>query len=130
MLFVKLVSDEEISFQLGSEISNVQREIKRTIPKITKKRLNKSNVRVLVAVLSDRPNVGNKNNGMSEQGRIFSRNNGSSVGSLYELFFQGGAAGQVIIIILFILSAMTVYIFIERYLTIKRAMLSYLWITV
>lgn len=43
--------------------------------------------------------------------------------TLYELFFQGGAAGQVIIIILFILSAMTVYIFIERYLTIKRAML-------
>ena len=28
------------------------------------------------------------NNGMSEQGRIFSRNNGSSVGSSYELFFQ------------------------------------------
>ena len=54
MLFVKLVSDEEISFQLGSEISNVQREIKSTIPKITKKRLNKSNVRVLVAVLSEK----------------------------------------------------------------------------
>ena len=54
MLFVKLVSDEEISFQLGSEISIVQREIKRTIPKITKKRLNKSNVRVLVAVLSEK----------------------------------------------------------------------------
>ena len=54
MLFVKLVSDEEISFQLWSEISNVQREIKRTIPKITKKRLNKSNVRVLVAVLSEK----------------------------------------------------------------------------
>ena len=32
---------------------------------------------------SDRPNMGN--NGMSEQGRIFSRNNGSSVGSSYEL---------------------------------------------
>ena len=54
MLFVKLVSDEEITFQLGSEISNVQREIKRTTPKITKKRLNKSNVRVLVAVLSEK----------------------------------------------------------------------------
>ena len=54
MLFVKLVSDEEISFQLGSEISNVQREIKRTIPKITTKRLNKSKVRVLVAVLSEK----------------------------------------------------------------------------
>ena len=54
MLFVKLVSDEEISVQLGSEISNVQREIKRTIPKITKKRLNKSKVRVLVAVLSEK----------------------------------------------------------------------------
>ena len=54
MLFVKLVSDEEISFQLGSEISNVQREIKRTIPKITKKRLNKSKVRVLVALLSEK----------------------------------------------------------------------------
>ena len=54
MLFVKLVSDEEISLQLGSEISNVQREIKRTIPKITKKRLNKSKVRVLVAVLSEK----------------------------------------------------------------------------
>ena len=43
--------------------------------------------------------------------------------TLYELFLQGGTAGQVIIIILFILSAITVYIFIERYLTIKRAML-------
>ena len=32
---------------------------------------------------SDRPNMGN--NGMSEQGRIVSRNNGSSVGSSYEL---------------------------------------------
>ena len=54
MLLVKLVSDEEITFQLGSEISNVHREIKRTMPKITKKRLNKSNVRVLVAVLSEK----------------------------------------------------------------------------
>ena len=54
MLLVRLISDEEISFQLGSEISNVQREIKRTIPKITKKRLNKSNVRVLVEVLSEK----------------------------------------------------------------------------
>ena len=35
---------------------------------------------------SARPNMGN--NGTSEQGRIFSRNNGSSVGSSYELFFQ------------------------------------------
>ena len=33
--------------------------------------------------ISDRPNVGN--NGMSEQGRIFSRNNGSSVRSSYEV---------------------------------------------
>ena len=33
---------------------------------------------------SDRPNVGN--NGMSEQGRIFSRNNGSSVGSSVRTF--------------------------------------------
>ena len=32
---------------------------------------------------SDRPNMGN--NGMSEQGRIFSRNKGSFVGSSYEL---------------------------------------------
>ena len=35
---------------------------------------------------SDRPNMGN--NGMSEQGRIFSRNNGSSVGTLYYLTFE------------------------------------------
>ena len=34
-------------------------------------------------------------------------------------FSRIGTAGQVIIIILFILSAITVYIFIERYLTIK-----------
>ena len=54
MPFVKLVSDEEITFQLGSEISNVHNEIIRTMPKITKNRLNKSNVRVLVAVLSEK----------------------------------------------------------------------------
>ena len=54
MPFVKLVSDEEITFQLGSEISNVHKEIIRTMPKITKNRLNKSNVRVLVAVLSEK----------------------------------------------------------------------------
>ena len=36
---------------------------------------------------SDRPNMGN--NGMSEQGRIFSRNNGSSVGSSVGTLYQG-----------------------------------------
>ena len=42
--------------------------------------------------------------------------------SVMELLFQGGLAGQVIIFILFILSIITVYIFFERWFTIKRVL--------
>ena len=54
MLFAKSKSLEEISLQLGSEISKDQRAIARIIPKITKNKFIKSNVRVLVAELSEK----------------------------------------------------------------------------
>ena len=42
--------------------------------------------------------------------------------SVLDLFFQGGLAGQIIIIFLFILSIITIYLFLERYFTIKKAL--------
>ena len=42
--------------------------------------------------------------------------------SVIDLFFQGGAAGQIIIMFLFILSIITIYLFVERYFTIKKAL--------
>ena len=42
--------------------------------------------------------------------------------SVLELFFQGGVAGQVIILLLFLLSIITIYLFLERYFTIKKAL--------
>ena len=54
MLFVKSKSLEEISLQLGSEILKDQRATARIIPKITKNKFIKSNVRVLVAELSEK----------------------------------------------------------------------------
>ena len=42
--------------------------------------------------------------------------------SVLELFFQGGVAGQVIILLLFLLSIITIYLFLERYFIIKKAL--------
>ena len=42
--------------------------------------------------------------------------------SVLDLFFQGGLAGQIIIIFLFFLSIITIYLFLERYFTIKKAL--------
>ena len=42
--------------------------------------------------------------------------------SVIDLFFQGGVAGQIIIIFLFLLSVITIYLFFERYFTIKKAL--------
>ena len=42
--------------------------------------------------------------------------------SVLGLFFQGGLAGQIIIIFLFFLSIITIYLFLERYFTIKKAL--------
>ena len=43
--------------------------------------------------------------------------------SIIDLLLQGGIAGQVIIFILFILSIITVYLFFERFFTIKKALI-------
>ena len=42
--------------------------------------------------------------------------------SVLDLFFQGGLAGQIIIIFLFFLSIITIYLFLERYFTITKAL--------
>ena len=42
--------------------------------------------------------------------------------SIFQLFLQGGIAGQIIIMILFFLSMITVYLFIERLIAIKKAL--------
>ena len=42
--------------------------------------------------------------------------------SVLDLCFQGGLAGQIIIIFLFFLSIITIYLFLERYFTIKKAL--------
>ena len=42
--------------------------------------------------------------------------------SVLDLFFQGGLAGQIIILFLFLLSIITIYLFVERYFTIKKAL--------
>ncbi|MAQ47361.1 MAG: biopolymer transporter ExbB [Flavobacteriales bacterium] len=42
--------------------------------------------------------------------------------SVLDLFFQGGVAGQIIILFLFLLSIITIYLFLERYFTIKKAL--------
>ncbi|MAZ55831.1 MAG: biopolymer transporter ExbB [Flavobacteriales bacterium] len=42
--------------------------------------------------------------------------------SVFELFSQGGIAGQIIIFILFILSIITMYLFFERLSSIKKAL--------
>ena len=42
--------------------------------------------------------------------------------SVLQLFLQGGLAGQVIIMILFILSIITMYLFFERLVSIKKAL--------
>ncbi|MBF25741.1 MAG: biopolymer transporter ExbB [Flavobacteriales bacterium] len=42
--------------------------------------------------------------------------------SVFQLFLQGGLAGQIIIMILFCLSIITVYLFIERLVSIKKAL--------
>ena len=42
--------------------------------------------------------------------------------SIIDLFLQGGLAGQCIIFILFILSIITIYLFLERLVTIKKAL--------
>ena len=42
--------------------------------------------------------------------------------SVFELFSQGGIAGQIIILILFILSIITMYLFFERLSSIKKAL--------
>ena len=41
--------------------------------------------------------------------------------SLLDIITQGGALGIVIVLVLFVLSVIALYIFVERYLTIKRA---------
>lgn len=41
--------------------------------------------------------------------------------SIYDMLVQGGTFGMIIITVLFILFVIAVYIFIERYLTIKRS---------
>jgi len=42
--------------------------------------------------------------------------------SIFELFIQGGTAGQIIIFLLFTLSIITVYLFFERLSSIKKAL--------
>ena len=42
--------------------------------------------------------------------------------SIIDLFFQGGAAGQFIIVVLFMLSIITMYLFFERLFSIKKAL--------
>ena len=42
--------------------------------------------------------------------------------SIIDLFFQGGAAGQLIIVVLFVLSIITMYLFFERLFSIKKAL--------
>ena len=42
--------------------------------------------------------------------------------SIIELFAQGGTAGQIIIVVLFILSIITMYLFFERLFSIKKAL--------
>tara|TARA_Y100001968_G_C19364363_1_gene721637 strand:+ start:50 stop:769 length:720 start_codon:yes stop_codon:yes gene_type:complete len=42
--------------------------------------------------------------------------------SIFELFSQGGIAGQIIILILFILSVITMYLFFERLSSIKKGL--------
>jgi len=55
----------------------------------------------------------------SEEAVIISETNNISI---FELFSQGGIAGQIIIFILFILSIITMYLFIERLVSIKKAL--------
>ena len=42
--------------------------------------------------------------------------------SVFELFSQGGLAGQIIIVLLFCLSILTMYLFFERLFSIKKAL--------
>ena len=42
--------------------------------------------------------------------------------SIIDLFFQGGVAGQLIIVVLFVLSIITMYLFFERLFSIKKAL--------
>ena len=42
--------------------------------------------------------------------------------SIMELLFQGGVAGTFIIVVLFLLSILTIYLFLERLFTIKKAL--------
>ena len=42
--------------------------------------------------------------------------------SVFQLFIQGGIAGQFIILFLFLLSIVTVYLFFERFFSIKKAL--------
>ena len=42
--------------------------------------------------------------------------------SIIDLFFQGGVAGQLIIVLLFVLSIITMYLFFERLFSIKKAL--------
>tara|TARA_Y100000994_G_scaffold159651_1_gene130867 strand:+ start:984 stop:1700 length:717 start_codon:yes stop_codon:yes gene_type:complete len=55
----------------------------------------------------------------SEEAVIISETNNISI---FELFSQGGIAGQIIIFILFILSIITMYLFLERLVSIKKAL--------
>ncbi|MFQ5448207.1 MAG: MotA/TolQ/ExbB proton channel family protein, partial [Saprospiraceae bacterium] len=41
--------------------------------------------------------------------------------SLLDLLFSGGAIGVAIVLVLLVLSIVALYIFIERYMTIKKA---------
>jgi len=54
-----------------------------------------------------------------EQAVIISETNNISI---FELFSQGGVAGQIIIFLLFILSIITMYLFFERLVSIKKAL--------
>jgi len=42
--------------------------------------------------------------------------------SIMQLFLQGGFAGQIIILVLFLLSIITMYLFFERFVSVKKAL--------
>ena len=42
--------------------------------------------------------------------------------SIMQLFLQGGVAGQIIILVLFLLSIVTMYLFFERFVSVKKAL--------
>lgn len=66
----------------------------------------------------------NEDTTISQSGELLEQMNGEAAEqsiSIYELATSGGIGGQLIMIALFVLSVITVYLFVERFIAIRKA---------